>query len=304
MEKKTHVIIASLVLSILVWLSVSMNDDYSVAIKVPFKVTNMPHNMALVNPIPKTILVRVRGTGWQLASAYLSTTTSISVDVSNFNKNRIVLASRDLGYSLDLGSSATVLSFTPDTVVMALGPIETKKLKVVPRIEVQPRKGFIVVGPPEVSPDSVTITGAARLVGRMDTWYTERKVFKRAMNSITTTLPLSDTLAGIVALGAKTVNVGVNVQQIAENTYKDIPIRIVNNTDSTDIILLPPTVDVTLRGGINTMSEIATDSLSVTINYNQLIHSRVPHVKPVVKAPAALQVISIDPDSVEFVIRK
>ncbi len=304
MEKKTHVIIASLVLSILVWLSVSMNYEYSVAIKVPFKISNLPQNMALVSPIPRTILVRVRGTGWQLASAYLSTTTSINVDFSNFNKDRIVLTSRDMGYSLDLGSSTTILSFTPDTVVMALGRIETKRLKVVPRIEVEPRKGFIVVGPPEVSPDSVTVTGAARLVSRLDAWYTQRKPFKRVMNSINTTIPLSDTLGGIVTLGAKVVNVGVNVQQVAENTYKDIPIRIVNNTDSSDVILLPPTVDVTLRGGINIMSEIAADSLSVTVNYNQLIHARFPSVKPVVKAPSMLQVISVDPDSVEFVIRK
>lgn len=304
MEKKTHVIIASLVLSILVWLSVSMNDKYSVAIKVPFKVSNIPVKMALANPIPRTILVRARGTGWQLASAYLSTTTSINVDVSNFNNNRIVLTSRDLGYSLDLGSSANVLSFTPDTVVVTLGRVETKRVVVVPRVEVEPRNGFIVIGSPSVSPDSVTVTGATNLLKRVDAWYTQPKLFKRVMNSINTTIPLSDTLSGIVTLGAKSVTVGVNVQQVAENIYRDIPIKVVDNKDSTNIILLPPTVDVTLRGGINTMSQITSDSLSVTVNYNQLIHSYFPHVKPVVKAPPTLQVISIDPDSVDFVIRK
>ncbi|MCL5268047.1 MAG: hypothetical protein M1469_08085 [Bacteroidetes bacterium] len=304
MEKKTHVIIASLVLSILVWLSVSMNNEYSVAIRVPFKVSGLPDNTALASPIPKSILVRVRGTGWQLASAYLSTTSSINIDLSNFNKRRIVITSRDLGYSLDFGSSANIISFTPDTVVMTLDKIATKKVPIIPEIDVEPRSGFMVVGIPVLSPDSVTVIGSSDIVSKLDAWYTQPRRFKRVMNGITTTIPLSDTLTGILSLGTKYVDVSVSVQQIAEDTYKDIPIKILNNSDSANILLLPPTVDVTLRGGITTMSEISADSLSVTVNYDDLIHSSSSRVQPEVKAPPTLQVIFVKPDSVEFVIRK
>ncbi len=304
MEKKTHVIIASLILSILVWLSVSMNNEYAVAIRVPLKVSDLPAYTALSTPIPQTVLVRVRGTGWQLASAYLSTTSSINIDVANFNKRRIIVTSRDLGYSLDFGSSVNVLGFNPDTVVLALDKISTRKVPVVPDIQVGTRNGFMVVGTPTVSPDSVTVTGASTLVRNLDAWYTQPRRFKRVMNGIKATIPLSDTLTGIITLGAKYVEVTVNVQQIAEDTYRNIPIKVLNNKDSANILLLPPTVDVTLRGGIGTMSEISPDSLNVLVNYNDLIHSISPRIKPQVKVPPSLQVISVMPDSVEFVIRK
>ncbi|MCL4539623.1 MAG: hypothetical protein M1378_08520 [Bacteroidetes bacterium] len=304
MEKKTHVIIASLILSILVWLSVSMNNEYSVAIRVPFRVSDLPENTAVSSPIPKSVLVRVRGTGWQLASAYLSTTSSINVDLSNFNKRRIVITSRDLGYSLDFGSSANVISFTPDTVVMTLDKIATRKVPVIPDIDVEPRSGFMIVGNPVVSPDSVTVTGASNLVRDLDGWYTQRRRFRRVMKAIDATMPLSDTLAGLITLETRNVDVSVNVQQIAEDTYKDVPVRILNNTDSINILLLPPTVDVTLRGGLTTISETPADSVKVTVDYNDLIHSSSSHIGPEVHVPPTLQVISMTPDSIEFVIRK
>ncbi len=98
--------------------------------------------------------------------------------------------------------------------------------------------------------------------------------------------------------------VKIDIEQITENTFKSIPVKILNNRDSAQILLLPPTVDVTLRGGINMMSDIAADSLGVSLDYNNLIGSLSSHVEPVVKAPSGFKVIGVHPDTLEFVIRK
>jgi len=304
MEKKTHVIIASLILSILVWLSVSMNNQYSIGIRVPFRVSNLPDGIALANPIPSSILVRVRGTGWQLASAYLSTTSSVNFDLSTFDRRRILLTSRELGYSLDLGSSAEVLGFTPDTVMITLDGVINKQVPVTPKLIVEPREGFTIVGEPELSPDSVQISGAKKLVETINSWPTQTKKYKKVMNGIDVTLPLSDTLKGIVALNTTTVNVKIDIEQIADNTYSNIPVTILNNLDSASVLLLPPTVNVTVRGGINTMTDMTPDSFRVTVDYNELLHSSSSYTRPNVVTPLDLQIISIQPDSVEFVIRK
>ncbi|MFZ1081056.1 MAG: hypothetical protein WAO19_03935 [Candidatus Kryptoniota bacterium] len=305
MEKKTHVIVASIILSILVWLSVSMNNEYSVALRLPFRVSDLPDNIALANVVPRTILVRVRGTGWQIASSYLSTNSSIDVDASNLDNRRIVLTSRELGYSLDLGSAAEVVSFTPDTVAITLDTIISKLVPVVTtKIGVAPRSGFTVVGQPEITPDSITISGARSVVNKINSWQTEPKKFRNVINEIDTKLPLSDSLSGLVKLSTQEANVKIDVEQIAENTYKNIPIHILNNKDSTKILLLPPAIDLTIRGGINTMSDLTPDSFGVTVDYNDLANSASSHIRPNVELPATLQLITIQPDSIEFVIRK
>ncbi|MGO9480398.1 MAG: YbbR-like domain-containing protein [Candidatus Kryptoniota bacterium] len=305
MEKKTHVIVASVILSVLTWLSVSMNNEYSVAVRKPLRVSNLPDDMALASAVPRTILVRVHGTGWQIASSYLSTNSSINIDASNLDQRRTVLTSRELGYSLDLGSSAEVVSFTPDTVVIMLDKIISKLVPVVlTRVEVSPRSGFMAVGLPEVDPDSITISGARNLLNKIDSWQTEPKKFNNVINAINTKLLLPDSLNGLVQLSTREVNVNIDIQQIAENTYMNIPVRILNNKDSSKVLLLPPAVDLTIRGGINAMSDLTPDSFRVTVDFNDLANSISSHIQPNVELPATFQLIAMRPDSVEFVIRK
>lgn len=304
MEKKTHVIVASLILSILLWLSVSMNDEYTVNMRVPLKVSDLPGNVALASPIPRTVLVRVRGTGWQLASSYLSSTSSINLDIPNFDRRRIVFTGSELGYSLELGSAAQVLGFTPDSIVVTLDKIISKRVPIVPKVSIQPHAGYMVVGTTTITPDSVTVSGALRLLMNLDAWYTQERQFKNVMNEIDITLPLSDTLAGITKLDSRSIRFTSDVEQIAENTYKDIRIKILNEHDSSKILLLPPTVNVTLRGGLGIMAQVTADSLNAAVDYESLVRSLSGYFIPSIGTPDDLQVISVQPDSVQFVIRK
>ncbi len=304
MEKKTHAIIASVILSILVWLSVSMNNQYSVTVRVPFRVSGLSPGLSLASPVPSYILVRIRGTGWQVASSYVSTTASINFDASTLTRRHTVLTSRDLGYSLDVGSSAQVLGLEPDTVIVNIDSTISKSVPVQPMINVNPREGFMIVGSPEVTPDTVTITGARSLLRNIREWETRPRQFEKVINSISTTIPLSDTLARIVKVSAREAKVSVDVEQVADNTYRNIPIRIEDNRDSANILLLPPTVNVTVRGGINDMASVTPDSFVVSVSMKRLIRSGSIFFHPTVKAPRQLQVISVQPDSIEFIIRK
>lgn len=215
MEKKTHVIVASVILSILVWLSVSMNMVYSVALRMPFTVTNFPDNMVLANSVPRTILVRVRGTGWQIASSYLSTNASVDVDASNLDSRRVVLTSRELGYAINLGSSAEVVSFSPDTVTVTMDSIMSRIVPILTtKVEVLPRNGFMAVGEPILTPDSVTISGARSVLNKIDAWQIVPRKFKNVMNAIDRNLPLSDSLSALVHL--------TRVKRISRSTYNKL----------------------------------------------------------------------------------
>lgn len=304
MEKKTHVIVASIFLSVLVWLSVSMNNEYSISVKVPLRISNIPDELALGNPVPSTILVRVHGTGWQLAAAYFSTTSSINIDGANLSRQRVILTGRDLGYSLDLGSSAEVLGFTPDTVIITIDTIITKKVPVIARVDVQPKQNFTIVGNLRVAPDSVYITGARRLIDRINSWYTAPKRYRNAAEDIDATLRLSDSLIGVVKVSDQSVELRVDVEQITDNTFRSIPISVLNNRDSVNILLLPPMVDVTVRGGIDLMSEMTADSFGASIDYDDLTRSLSSRFQPAMRVPAGLQLIAVQPDTIEFVIKK
>lgn len=304
MEKKTHVIIASLILSILVWLSVSMNNEYSIAIRVPFRVSGLSQNIALANRIPRTVLVRVRGTGWQLASSNYVAATSIDYDVSNLEKKRIMLTSRELAYSLDLGSSAEVVSFTPDSILITLDTVIAKRVPIVSRVLAIPRDGFMVAREASVEPDSVTISGASKLLDGIDFWFTRPKEYKNVISSIDTRVPLVDSLSGLVTPDVSQAEVKIDIEQVTENTYKNIPITITSNPDSASILFLPPTVNVTIRGGIDMIADLTADSLKAIVSYRNLLASGSSWIEPHVTVPSGFEVIAVQPDSIEFVLRK
>ncbi len=266
--------------------------------------SGLSENTALANRVPRTVLVRIRGTGWQLASSDYFAATNIDYDVSNVEKKRVTLTGRELGYSLNLGSSAEVLSFTPDSILITLDTVVTKKVPIISRVLAIPRDGFMVARAVSVYPDSVTISGAGKLLEGVDFWFTNPKDYKNVINSIETKVPLVDSLRGLVSLNVNQVVVNIDIEQVTENTYKNIPITIKSIPDSAGILLLPPTVDVTIRGGINMIADLTADSLKATVSYRDLMSSGSPRLRPRVTVPSGFEVIAVQPDSVEFVIRK
>ncbi|MGC8596152.1 MAG: CdaR family protein [Candidatus Kryptoniota bacterium] len=304
MEKKTHVIIASIILSFFVWLSVSMNEEYTIVLRVPFVVKNLPDGMALASEVPKTIVVRLRGTGWQIASAYFSPSTQIEADLSNVESQKLIFTSREFGYSLNIGSNVQILSYNPDTVVLAIDSISQRVVPIVSRVVVQPRQGFMTVGPQQIVPDSVTISGARRLISSIRAWPTAFRLIKNADRTKETIVPLLDSLSNIVSFSTDEVKVVTDVQQIVENQYSGIPVKISGLTDSSQIMLLPPVINVTLRGGIKTIADLTNDSIHAFVDYSVLKNLGTNKFVPDIIVPQNTQIIKIQPDSVEFIFRK
>lgn len=304
MEKKTHVVIASIILSFFVWLSVSMNEEYTIVLRVPFVVKNLPEGMALASEVPRTIVVRLRGTGWQIASAYFSPSTQIEADLSNVESKKLIFTSREFAYSMNIGSNVQVLSYMPDTVVLAIDSISEKKVPVVSRVVIEPRRGFMTVGSQQIIPDSVEISGARRLINSIQSWPTEFRLIKNVDRTREIKVPLLDSLHNIMSFSTDEVKVITDVQQIVENQYTGIPVKIIGLTDSSQIMLLPPVIAVTLRGGIKTIADLTNDSISAFVDYSVLKKLRTDKFVPDIIAPQNTQVIKVEPDSVEFIFRK
>lgn len=304
MEKKTHVIIASIILSFFVWLSVSMNEEYTIVLRIPFVVKNVPDGMALASEVPRTIVVRLRGTGWQIASAYFSPSTQIEADLSNIEGRRLIFTSKEFSYSLNMGSNAQVLSYSPDTVILTIDSISEKRVPVVSRVVIEPRRGFMTVGAQKIIPDSITISGARLLIKSIQSWPTAFRLIKNADRTKETMVPLLDSLHNILSFSNDEVKVVTDVQQIVENPFSGVPISINGLEDSSQVMLLPPTITVTLRGGIKTIADLTNDSIHAFVDYSVLKNLEANKFVPEIIAPQNTQVIKIQPDSVEFIFRK
>ena len=97
MEKKRyHIVIASIIFAIVAWISVNMANEYIVVRTVPVVLENLKNGKALKYPIPKNISVRLKGSGWLIASLYLLADVKYVIDVSSLVPGEFIITDRYL----------------------------------------------------------------------------------------------------------------------------------------------------------------------------------------------------------------
>ena len=117
MKKNLYAIFLSLAFSVILWVSVSLSNDYNTNLQLPIKFFNVPEGYVATSPSSEKINVKVRGKGWNLISAMIATKSEYYVDMGNeLRKKKIIdLRSFDTENTW-LTSKLQIVEITPDTI--------------------------------------------------------------------------------------------------------------------------------------------------------------------------------------------
>jgi len=83
MKKNLYAIFLSLAFSVILWVSVSLSNDYNTNLQLPIKFFNVPEGYVATSPSSEKINVKVRGKGWNLISAMIATKSEYYVDMGS-----------------------------------------------------------------------------------------------------------------------------------------------------------------------------------------------------------------------------
>ena len=159
-NKRYHIVIGSILFAVVMWLSVNMRDEYTVVRHVPVVLENMKEGKALKYPVPKTMSLRFRGTGWLLAGLSLTPDIKYFIDMSSIGTEDFIVTSRDLLEHIKLPFSLQSVDVKPDTLVLAVEDYKEKRVPIERRFMLAFHDGYGQVGSIHLSPDSTTIGGA------------------------------------------------------------------------------------------------------------------------------------------------
>ncbi len=110
-----------------------------------------------------------------------------------------------------------------------------------------------------------------------------------------TSVELSDSLSSIINLSVNRVNIYINIQQEADLYIPDIPISLKGGSPPETNKFIPPFVSLLIRGGIEEISKINRDNISVSLNYDQILSDSTGLLKPEITLPQNVNLISISP---------
>lgn len=277
--RRTLVLATCFLISFVIWLSLTLQEQRTISFDVPTEVINMPNGQALTHVPPKTVQVKVSGEGRQLIWLYLNPPT-MPIDAASSEVN--------VESALDLAQEAGVRieSVDPQRVDLVKESRVERSLPVVSRVDIRLPPAHELLGPPLFTPDSITVTGAASVVGSLTGWPTAQQTLDGVTDTVTTTIPLLDTLSQLTERSASSVQLTAQAGAFAEAS-REVTVDVTGVPSNQDLVALDPsTIRVRYRVLFDQLFESQRASgFFATVSYNQIRSDTTGYVQPRIHVP-------------------
>ncbi|MGE5681032.1 MAG: hypothetical protein ACM34K_09155, partial [Bacillota bacterium] len=164
MNKKILIIISSVLLSLVLWGSVTLSNSYFTSITVPVKLTGIPQGFGVSYKSLRQTNVKIKGAGWKLISIALGNTEDYQVSAVGNAESKFIRLSNSLSDNPWLSTGLQVFDISPDTMTYRLERLKEKTVIIKPSVELNFKAGYGIVSPITTAPESVTVYGPGSLV--------------------------------------------------------------------------------------------------------------------------------------------
>lgn len=293
------------------WGLTALSDTYFSSLSLPLRV-DLPPDQALIEPLPSTIQVTLRASGWALLKMKAAGQAECVLHPSaRFQeKQREVMVDRSALLTevrAGLPGAEQVTNIYPDSLTMVIGRVTSKRVPLIPVGAINTRQGFEVIGSYQISPDSITVVGSEKSLQKITSWTTEPIQLEDVHQPVSRMrIRVNDTLPGVVRPTPLVVELSADVQEIAERAFPDISIinRAAARDTTLELVLQPERVEILIRGGARDLSRLSPRLLRAWIDVAHGIDT-LGYARPrLLNLPPGLRVIRFNPERVRYLWRK
>lgn len=199
-----------------------------------------------------------------------------------------------------------ILSVLRDTIFIEIGNSISKKVPIIPRLDIQYKAGYNLVEKLKISPDSVMVSGSKKLVDSITTITTSPLKLKDVYKDIELELSLNSPYkSGQIKMSAKKVKVSGKVEKFTEGTF-NIPVSIINVPFGVKVTTFPKEIEVIYQAGLSNFSKITQNDVSVVFDYKQYENDTlISYLTPIIAQKSDyIYALKINPPQLEFLIEK
>lgn len=301
---KYHILIASFILSLILWLSLNLYQVYEIEKSVPIRINvNKPY--AVSGNIPLNLEVKFKGAGWNLIRLFTSFNLELSYNANVRSSEQFIILTKEyLENNLGVSQNLNISAVYPETLFVKIEKYEEKYVKLRPRIYVECREGYQIVGKPSLDPDSIKVGGAIDILKNLNFLHTQEQTFRNVNADIIKNIGISDSLSNLLWRSQNEISLVVNVELTAEKEFKDVEIKVPNVPADKEVLLIPQTVSIQLKGGVNQLASVDTGKIDAEINFSEILNDTTGSLIPKFRLPEGCVVISIQPERIQYVIKK
>jgi YbbR domain-containing protein len=276
-------------LSVVLWLSLTLQEQRMVDVDFPVEVSGVPADKALTERPPSSVTVQLQGSGMDLLRLVFNP-PPIPVTAGEGTMNVAE------ALSLPRANDARVESVTPRVIDLEMEPRIERRVPVRPRLRVTLASAYELIEPPILRPDSVTVSGAESILRSISAWPTDTLVLENVRDTLERTVPLRDTLSGLVDRAPERVTVAVRAGKFAEET-REVTVDVTGVPAGQDLVALQPsTIRIRYRVLFDQLfASRRSSEFFASVSYSQIRSDTTGYVTPNIHVPSDLVIRDPEP---------
>ena len=267
--------IGALALAIFLWLNVVTSKVYEDVVQIPLRVQCLSSDRVVAGPVPETVTVKFVAKGRQLLLLRLSDVQLIhrifgkDVGVSSYT-----LSASDIAMPVRADVQAVEI-IDPTSVQVDVDVQVTKGVPLEPRLTFDLSAGYVHIGPVQVEPETVVVSGPQRLVASLERVFLDSLDLAGLKERVDEVQPVSIPQhlkmmfdQGRVRIEPDRGRILMDVQPRVEQWVEGLPIRLIRAPRGARVE--PPVVDVKISGGIDRLATLPPEEIRAYMDFRLL----------------------------------
>lgn len=293
------------IFAIFIWFFVITENEYEHDIDLPITPVNIQPGKVILEDIPKSARVKIKGNGKDLIALTVSRGARIELDVSDVDDRKtFALDPKHVILSRPIGSITTKEVLSPDSVTIVLDDFVSKMVPVYPKIKPIIAPGYTKVGDFRIKPDSVRVSGPQRLIAKIDALETEDRELMELQFDLKKVFRLKPLPFAKVSVSVKEVEIYLNIQKLLERRLNGLPVEVRNAPRNMKVTVVPSTLSLVLEGGGDLLTQVSRDDIVAYIDYARIKNYPGNEVPAVIDKPQGISYRDVKPKKFRLVFEK
>jgi YbbR domain-containing protein len=310
LNRKVVTFFCCIFISMLFWLLTALSKEYVITVSYPANYINPPKDKVVSNDLPGMINIDIRAKGFFLLAYKFKEAQTVYVDLkgsrplSSRNNYYLVTDSQINKITEQFSSRIKIQNISPDTIFLNFNKKITKLVPVKSNLTISLDELYQQTDTIRLVPAFVALSGAADVIKNVDHVETSAMSIKNVNKSQEVSLSLiNPSKKGDIQMSTPKVKAVVNVKKFTEATV-ELPIEAINLPIGYTLKSFPDKVVVKYNVAFDSYDKISADQFRAIIDYKKAEPNSNKLKIILEKHPQEIRAIKLNPEKVEYILKK
>ena len=194
-------------------------------------------------------------------------------------------------------------NFLKDDIVIDFQPRKEKRVLVIPKTKLNYDVGFSAVNRVQLSPDSITVSGAKNIIDTLSSVSTNLISLSNISKDISGTIAIDTTNLGMLNFYRNTVNYTQKVAKFTEGNV-EIPVEVINVPRGTNLTIFPKKVMIYYQVNLKNYEFVKADQFKVVCDFDEIQDGVDYMLAQISEQPRFVNNVRLNERKIQFIIKR